>query len=188
MRIRNNDRTGRGAAGEPLAFRVVETPLGWMGVVASARGLRGVILPERTREACERQVARLYPGARVDERLLPGLVRDLCRYGAGETVKFDVRFDWPGASDFEVNVWKACARVGYGRTVAYKALAERVGRPQAARAVGLAMGRNRCPIVVPCHRVLRSDGSLGGYSGPLGLRFKQVLLDMEAGTPAATVL
>ncbi|MBU0617216.1 MAG: MGMT family protein, partial [Planctomycetes bacterium] len=73
-----------------------------------------------------------------------------------------------------------CRRVCYGQTRSYKQLAEQLGRPGAARAVGTAMSRNPCPIVVPCHRVVRSDGSLGGFSGPDGVNTKHRLLQMEA--------
>ena len=77
-------------------------------------------------------------------------------------------------------VWKACRAVGYGKTTSYGELARRAGRPGAARAVGTAMRRNPWPIVVPCHRVLKGDGSIGGYSGRGGVKFKRQLLEMEA--------
>jgi methylated-DNA-[protein]-cysteine S-methyltransferase len=125
-----------------------------------------------------------FPLADEDDSLLPELVADLRRYFAGERVEFAADLHWDGVSPFVKAVWQACRAIPYGQTVSYGELAARVGHPGAARAVGMAMGRNPCPIVVPCHRVLARDGSLGGYSGPGGVEFKRTLLEMEAGAPA----
>ncbi len=165
-------------------FRLIRTKAGFVGVVATERGVRRVCLPEKREAVQRRRIDREFPRAIEKPDLLPELCRDLSRYFEGRAVDFDVPFDWPESSAFERAVWKACASVGYGETATYKSLAERVGRPGAARAVGLAMSRNPCPILVPCHRVLRSDGELGGYSGPGGTRFKRALLDMEAAVVA----
>lgn len=161
-------------------YRIIQTGMGFVGIVASERGLRRVYLPARTRAAIERAVRGAAPGVQEDGELSPELADELRRYFAGEAVEFRVRCDWRGHSEFEEDVWHACRRIGYGKTTSYGALAEAVGRPGGARAIGVAMSRNPCPIVVPCHRVLKSDGTLGGYSGPGGASFKQRLLDMEA--------
>lgn len=162
------------------AYRLVETDAGWMAYVSGPRGLKRVYLPEPLRARLAMSVKSDFAEASEDGTLLPNLARQLERYFTGEPVTFDVEFDWTGHGAFEVAVWKACGRVGFGRTASYKSLAERVGRAGAARAVGTAMGRNPFPILIPCHRVLKSDGSLGGYSGALGVRFKERLLTMEA--------
>lgn len=161
-------------------FCVVRTKVGFAGVVATERGVRRIYLPERREGVQRRRIRREYPQAVENPALLPELCRDLSRYFQGHAVEFDVPFDWPESSPFERAIWEVCRSVGYGETATYKSLAGRVGRPGAARAVGLAMSRNPCPILVPCHRVLRSDGALGGYSGPGGVRFKRALLEMEA--------
>lgn len=166
-------------------YDVIQTEMGFAGIVATARGLRRVYLPARTRAAIERTIRAAAPGIEEDRELLPELVDELQRYFAGQAVEFHVRCDWRGHSEFEEDVWHACRRIGYGKTSSYGALAEAVGRPGGARAIGVAMSRNPCPIVVPCHRVLKSDGSLGGYSGPGGAGFKQRLLDMEAAAVTA---
>jgi methylated-DNA-[protein]-cysteine S-methyltransferase len=165
-------------------FGVIKTKAGFVGVVATERGVRRILLPEGREAVQRRLIRRAFPRAVEKPALLPELCQDLRRYFEGDAVEFDVAFDWPESSPFERAIWKACASVGYGETATYKSLAERVGRPGAARAVGLAMSRNPCPIVVPCHRVLRSNGALGGYSGPGGTRFKRALLDMEAAALA----
>jgi methylated-DNA-[protein]-cysteine S-methyltransferase len=161
-------------------FRIVRTKLGYVGMVASPRGLCRIYLPERSADALRRRIRRDLPDIREDGRLLPELADTLRRYFAGERVEFDVRLDCGDAADFRADVWQACLRVGYGKTVSYGELARRAGRPGAARAVGTAMSHNPFPIVVPCHRVVKSDGSLGGYSGPQGVAFKRRLLEMEA--------
>lgn len=167
-----------------LAYRIVPTAAGHVGLVAGPDGLRRVLLPERTAAAARRGVLTEFPDAAADDELLPDLARALVRYFAGEAVDFDVPLDFAAAGPFARRVWDACRRIGYGRTSTYAALARAAGRPGAARAVGGAMGRNPFPIIVPCHRVLRSDGGLGGYSGPLGIGFKRRLLDLEAAAAA----
>jgi methylated-DNA-[protein]-cysteine S-methyltransferase len=164
------------------SFRVVDTALGQIAFVAGARGLRQVFLPQGSQAVQRRAVKRAFPDVVEDDELMPELAQALRRYAKGEPVDFDVRLDCRGAADFHVEVWHACRQVPYGRTVSYRELAARAGRPGAARAVGTAMRGNRFPLVVPCHRVLRSDGGLGGYSGPGGTAFKQRLLEMEQAT------
>lgn len=166
-------------------FRVFDSVRGTLGFVASARGLHRVYLPQADADALRRTIRTAYPDAVEDEGLLPELADQFQRYFAGERVTFDARLDWSEHTNFEIDVWRACAEIPYGVTGSYKDIAERLGRPGGARAVGLAMAHNPFPIVVPCHRVCKSDGGLGGYSGPGGIDFKQQLLEMEAGAPAS---
>ncbi|TWT43750.1 Methylated-DNA--protein-cysteine methyltransferase [Phycisphaerae bacterium RAS1] len=166
-------------------YRVVETREGMVGIVVTDRGLRRLVLPEKSAARCRAIIRDEFPTATENAELLPQLADQLLRYFSGEPVEFDVPLDWRGYHDFESDVWNACRRLGYGQTCSYGELAQRVGRPGGARAVGMAMSNNPIPLVVPCHRVLRSDGSLGGYSGTGGVAFKQRLLEMEAAaTPA----
>jgi methylated-DNA-[protein]-cysteine S-methyltransferase len=119
---------------------------------------RGVAPP---RSAFERQVAA-----------------ELAEYAAGERRDFSVPVAFEGTA-FDREVWRAVAAIPYGETVSYAEIARRVGRPRAYRAVGAANGRNPIPIIIPCHRVVASDGGLGGYGG--GLPLKRRLLELEAG-------
>lgn len=166
---------------QPLAFRVVPSAAGFAAFVASPRGLKRVFLPEPTRAHVLDAVQRSEPGATEVPTLLPKLADCLTRFFAGEPVAFDVDCDWAGRTAFEQAVWRACRRVPYGKTATYGDLAKRIGNPQAARAIGMAMSRNPCPIVVPCHRIVGSNG-LGGFSGSGGLDQKRDLLEMEAGS------
>lgn len=113
--------------------------------------------------------------------LSPALIRvreQLLGYLAGDRAEFEVEAA-PEGTPFQVLVWREVARVPYGRTVSYAELARRIGRPGSARAVGAAVGRNPVWIVVPCHRVVGSDGSPTGYAG--GIDLKRHLLRLEAG-------
>ena len=112
----------------------------------------------------------------------PGVLRDLQQqlnaYFAGQLRDFEIPLD-PQGTDFQRSVWEGLRAIPYGQSVSYGVLAERVGRPTAARAVGAANGRNPIPIVIPCHRVIGSSGRLTGFGG--GLATKQALLELEAG-------
>jgi O-6-methylguanine DNA methyltransferase len=110
--------------------------------------------------------------------LLDELVRQLEQYFAGERRDFDLPLSYPG-THFQQRVWSALLEIPYGQTRSYQAMAYRVGSPDAVRAVGQANGMNPIAIVIPCHRVINSNGALGGYGG--GLPRKQQLLDLERG-------
>ncbi len=109
--------------------------------------------------------------------VLDGLVAQLDRYFLGEPVKFAVPPDFPPCTEFQRRVWEELRRIPYGETRSYSRVAAAIGNPKASRAVGLANGSNRLPIVIPCHRVIRSDGSLGGYAS--GTATKRLLLQLE---------
>ena len=162
-----------------MTYRIINTKAGFVGIVFGEKGLNRVYLPQPSAAKARQSIEREFPEADEDRELQQQLAQDIEHYFAGQPVKFRAPLDWGGHGEFEISVWKACAGIGFGHTLTYKALAEKVGKPRAARAVGMAMSRNPFPIVVPCHRVLKSDGSLGGYSGPGGVDFKRDLLEME---------
>ena len=102
---------------------------------------------------------------------------DLKRYLKGARVKFNAKTDISIGTDFQRMVWRELGNIPYGETRSYKWVADGVGCPKGSRAVGQANGRNPLPIIIPCHRVINSDGSLGGYSG--GIEIKKMLLGIE---------
>lgn len=110
--------------------------------------------------------------------VLDRTARQLKEYFDGARRAFELPLD-PQGSDFELRVWRGLCAIGYGTTLSYGALAQAIGNAKAAKAVGGATGRNPIPIVVPCHRLIGSDGGLGGFSGGLGV--KQWLLNFESG-------
>lgn len=153
----------------------VESPLGRVLVAASEAGLVRVSFGESS-------AARLGEDRWSHETATLGeAVRQLRAYFAGELRAFDLPLA-PGGTPFQLQVWRLLGEVAYGTTTTYAALAARLGRASAARAVGAANGRNPLAVVVPCHRVVGGDGALRGYAG--GLERKRALLDLEARAAA----
>ncbi|WP_082132408.1 methylated-DNA--[protein]-cysteine S-methyltransferase [Luteimonas sp. FCS-9] len=161
----------------PVFTAALDTPIGPLRLAASDAGLHAIDFPQ----------AR--PPARGRERWQAGDHALLREAAAQLRAYFDRRlraFDLPLAADgtaFQREVWQALARIPYGTTVSYVALARGLGRPTASRAVGAANGRNPIPIVVPCHRVIGASGALTGFAG--GVPTKRFLLDLEGALPAA---
>jgi methylated-DNA-[protein]-cysteine S-methyltransferase len=163
---------------EKLRYRICPTRFGWVGVLGSARGLRRTTLPQPTAAEARAMLGPESEGAIPGEDLFDALAERLRRYFAGEVVLFSDALDLSGRPRFFCSVWRQACRIAYGEQQAYHWLAEQAGSPRACRAAGQAMARNPLPIIVPCHRVVGSDGSLCGFGG--GLVLKQRLLDLEA--------
>jgi methylated-DNA-[protein]-cysteine S-methyltransferase len=160
-----------------VGYDVVETPIGRLLVAASDRGLASISFDADPDEHLE-QLARI-AGPRVlrAPRSVDAARRELDEYFGGRRHAFDVALDLRALPAFTVSVLGELAKVPYGETTTYGALAARVGRPSASRAVGTVMHRNRIPIVLPCHRVIGSTGSLVGYAGGLDLKLKLLRLE-----------
>ncbi len=154
-----------------MATSHCSTPFGTITVVATARGICRVRFPNETRPLEDGD------SSAAAATLAKGVSRKLARYFGGKAVEFDEPLDLNGASDFYQRVWRELRKVPRGKTLSYAELARRTGKPNAARAVGAAMATNPVPVLIPCHRVIRSDGSLGGFGG--GLDLKRRLLELE---------
>jgi O-6-methylguanine DNA methyltransferase len=139
-------------------------------------------------EATDRGVTRLYPGRGVlaesarARRHAAQAVEELGEYFAGRRAFFSVDVELAGVAPFQARVLAEAGRIPFGETESYAELARRIGRPRAARAVGNALGANPVPVIVPCHRVIRGDGSWGHYA--FGGEMKTRLLALERATPA----
>ncbi|MFT4126156.1 MAG: methylated-DNA--[protein]-cysteine S-methyltransferase [Gordonia sp. (in: high G+C Gram-positive bacteria)] len=161
-----------------VAYRTVDSPIGGLLLAATPHGLVRVAFACEGYEAVLGSLAtRISPRLLAAPQRLDAVARELDEYFAGTRQTFDVALDHRLSSGFRDVVQRHLPQIGYGRTQTYREVAERVGNPRAVRAVGSACATNPLPIVVPCHRVLRSDGSLGGYLG--GLDAKRWLLDLE---------
>lgn len=162
-----------------VAFTTVSTPVGVLLLAATEEGLVRVAYAREDHEAVLQDLARrISPRVlHAPARLAPA-VRQLEEYFAGTRTRFDLPLDRSLSHGFRRLVQEHLPEIGYGRTESYGAVARSVGRPQAVRAVGTACATNPLPVVVPCHRVLRGDGGLGGYVG--GLEAKTALLELEA--------
>ncbi len=160
---------------------------GWIGLVASERGLRGLFLPGPTRPRARRPPQVLPErGARAEHPLLAEAQRQVGAYLDGELREFTLPVDLRGNTSFALSVWSAATRIGYGETRAYRWIADQIGGGGAGvyQAVGAALGANPVPLIVPCHRVVGSDGSLHGYAGGLDLKLRLLSLESGQGTLA----
>ncbi len=155
-----------------------DTPLGPILLAATAHGLAGLWF-----EGQKHHPAPFTAPIEPDQRFIAGALRELARHWAGEPVVFATPLD-PAGSAFQRAVWQALLQIPRGSTRSYGELAAALGRPQASRAVGAAVGRNPLSVIVPCHRVLGSGGALTGYAG--GLDRKRALLGLERDDANAT--
>jgi methylated-DNA-[protein]-cysteine S-methyltransferase len=149
----------------------LETPLGTIAITVD-RG--GCLL--------ELKFAPLPPNCVKNRRACEHVRREIAEYFAGDRATFDLALA-PAGTPFQQRVWQALTEIPFGQAISYGELAARIDRPKAARAVGQANGANPIPIVIPCHRVIAADGTIGGYSG--GLRIKRHLLAIERVALAA---
>jgi len=161
-----------------VAYATADSPFGPILVAATPRGLVRISLPNYdAEEALEDLAARISPRVLESPAQLDDVRRQLDDYFEGRLRKFDLALDWRLSKDFRRRALRAIARIPYGQTRSYMQVAASAGNERAVRAAGTACGSNPIPIVVPCHRVLRTGGSLGGYGG--GLPMKEALLEME---------
>lgn len=145
-------------------YDTFESPVGMLYLVCDGRTLRGIHFskpPEMLRKG----------------KAHPQLKKELREYFESGREEFTAKIEFSSGTDFDKAVWQALSEIPYGETRTYKWLAEKIGNPNASRAVGQALSRNPIPLVVPCHRIIESDGSPGGYSG--GINIKRRLLDLE---------
>jgi len=158
---------------------VVDSPIGPLTLVAVDDVLCGLYMDAQRHRPPEASFGQPYrpPSSGA---LFPEVIEQLGEYFAGDRTSFDVALAATG-TPFRLAVWAALRSIPYGETASYSAIAGRIGRPGAARAVGLANGANPIGIVVPCHRVVGADGSIGGYGG--GTERKRWLLALEQGQP-----
>lgn len=161
-----------------MIIATCETAFGWVGIARSPRGLLALTLPEPDRDAALRPLLdRWGDDAQLDDVALGDLQEKLRRFFDGQPVSFNEPLDMSNATDFQRRVWEVTRRIPWGQTLTYGQIAQRVGSPRAARAVGQVMAHNPWPVIVPCHRVVGHDGRLTGFGG--GLAMKQRMLDME---------
>jgi len=151
--------------------------MGWVGISGSSSGLSATTPPQPSAREAERRLGNL-ENATPSEKPFIETVARLKSYFSGRRVDFPEELDLSSATPFQHQVWRLTRLIPYGETRSYGWLARRLGKIGAARAVGQALARNRLPVIVPCHRVVRGDGSLGGYSGGVGV--KESLLRLEA--------
>jgi methylated-DNA-[protein]-cysteine S-methyltransferase len=155
-----------------MIYTIVDSPIGELLLVGDGERLHCLSM-----QGGRRPVA-IDPRWERDDSAFAEVRSQLTEYFDGRRREFDVPLGLVG-NEFELRVWEALCRIPYGETVSYGEIAREIGAPSAARAVGLANGRNPVAVIVPCHRVIGADGGLTGYGG--GLERKRLLLDLESG-------
>ena len=149
-----------------MRYAVMSTPLGGLTLASTEKGLVSI-----------RFGTEVPQDGLIDDKSNEIFVRQIQEYFQGARTRFDFPLDFQG-TPFQMAVWRELLQIPYGQTRTYGDIAKKLGKPAAARAVGMANHDNRIPIVIPCHRVVGHDGSLTGYAG--GLHFKRQLLNIES--------
>ena len=161
-----------------IGYDVLGSPLGPLGVAIGPKGVTTIHYGLEPSESELRRLVRVYgPGVVPDHRRSSALARELEQYFNGKRREFDIEVDLSGLTPFQTKVLAATAKIPFGAVSTYQAVARRAGNERASRAAGGALNQNPIPIVVPCHRVVGSNGSLVGYAG--GLDTKRRLLAIE---------
>ena len=163
-----------------VGYGIMDSPLGPLWIAVGPRGVVNIhygVTPDPRELA---RITRAYgPGVLPDRRSCDRVLTELDQYFAGRRKRFDVEVDLAPLTPFQQRILMATARVPYCELTTYKVVARQAGNEQASRAAGAALGANPIPIVVPCHRIVAADGTLGGYAG--GLPAKRRLLALERG-------
>ncbi len=160
-----------------IEYALLDSGLGTIVLVAREKRLVALDITREGRAVTRKRLIEQYPGAAESMKPFGKIERLLNRFLSGERVEFDVPFDLGEMGDFSRRVLLEVKAIPYGTVVSYGSIGRRLGYPMAARAVGQAVGRNPVPIVIPCHRVVTSDGRLGGFG--MGLSLKEHLLALE---------
>jgi methylated-DNA-[protein]-cysteine S-methyltransferase len=166
---------------ETVGYGVVDSPLGPLWIAVGPKGVLAIHYgAEPAASELERIVRTYGPGLLPDTRRSDPVARELDQYFAGRRKSFDIAVDLSPLTEFQRRILGATARVAYGDVATYARVAAKAGNEKASRAAGQALTANPIPIVVPCHRIVATDGTLGGYAG--GLEAKRRLLALEGGT------
>jgi methylated-DNA-[protein]-cysteine S-methyltransferase len=162
-----------------VSYAIEPSPVGDLLVATTPRGLIRIAYDadESTDRALEELARRVSPRVLEAPAALDPVRRELDEYFAGKRTGFDIPIDWRLHDGFSRRVLRATARIPFGKVLTYGEVAAKAGSPRGSRAAGNALGSNRMPIVVPCHRVVRTGGKIGGYTG--GLERKEYLLELE---------
>jgi len=164
-----------------LKYVIFETKWGYFGLAGTEICLCRTRLPGPKPEKIKSQLLRNLPEAQFDKTYFKTLQQHIAAYFKGMCVNFshDIPVSLDEFHGFSRKVLTACRNIKFGRTISYSGLAQKAGRPAASRAVGNIMAKNPLPLIIPCHRVLRTDGKMGGFSAPGGISLKRRMLALE---------
>ena len=175
---------------------LIKTSWGWSGLITDRDTIKTIILSSDNKSlvlkklnenlnslSCCRYPLSKQPKKHKLQAFIPRFLKDINHYFNGEKVDFRYKIDLRDSSDFEKAVYKVLRTIPYGKIRTYKWVAEKVGCPKGSRAVGNALAKNPLPLIIPCHRVVRSNGSLGSFSAIGGVKLKKKLLEVEGAIP-----
>ena len=168
---------------QQLKYAVFSTEWGFFGLIGTENLLLRTHLPISSREKLESRLLKNLESPRFDPKYLLRLQQRIISYFEGSYVNFDVsvRLGLDNFTPFTQVVLRTCGKIKFGQTTTYRQLAQQTNHPRAARAIGQAMAKNPIPLIIPCHRIIRSDGKCGGFSASGGIKVKQRLLELEGG-------
>jgi len=172
----------KGTGGAAPSFTVFKTAIGWCGMVMKGRNVRRLFIGYSRQHQMKRHIKEAFRDAMEvhPSRGMRAIIKKLERYCSGENVSLgSVPVDWSSLTAFQKKVLMAAVHIPYGSVDTYGGLARKIGSPRSARAVGNALAKNPFPFIVPCHRVIKDDGGLGGFSAAGGIGLKKRLLKME---------
>ncbi|MHC4364734.1 MAG: methylated-DNA--[protein]-cysteine S-methyltransferase [Planctomycetota bacterium] len=175
---------------KPTKYAVFKTKWGYFGLAGTESALCRTELPRPEREKVESRLLSSLGELEHDTGLFKPLQEQLLDYFEGSWVNFapDLPIVLDGCTCFAKDVLTACRAVRFGQTASYLELAAEIGQPDAVRAVGGALAKNPLPLIIPCHRIIRSDGKIGGFSAPGGTAIKKRLLQLEQQAGGGCVL
>ena len=164
-----------------VKYVIFETKWGFLGLAGTESALYRTHLPGPEPEKIESRLLKNLPVARFDKTFFKALQEQIAAYFEGSFLNFspDIPIALDGFGGFSRKVLTACRSIKFGRTITYSGLAKKAGRPGASRAVGNILAKNTLPLIIPCHRVLRADGKMGGFSAPGGISVKKRMLALE---------
>ncbi len=163
-------------------YTIFQTKWGYFGLAGTENGLSRTQLPGSTPEKIKTRLLKNLPNPQYDKSFCKILQQQITNYFKGDCVKFsrDIPLILDGFTSFGKSVLTTCRKIEIGQTITYGQLAKKAGRPNASRAVGSVLANNPLPLIIPCHRIIRSDGKMGGFSAPGGIILKKKLLELES--------
>ncbi len=164
-----------------LKYTIFKTKWGYFGLAGTEYGLCRTQLPGSKPEKIKVLLLKNFHHPQLDKTFFKTLQEQIAAYfeGAGVNFSRDIPLALDGFSSFGISVLTTCRDIEFGQTITYGRLAKKSGRPNASRAIGSALAKNPLPLLIPCHRVVRSDGKLGGFSAPGGITLKKRMLGLE---------
>ena len=162
-----------------IIYTTFITSFGWCGLIKGKRGLKRILLPDKNRKAVITKIKAFFPMSFFSKNGFEKEIKDIRAYFIRENKKFSFFLDFSGSTNFQRMVWSETAKIPYGQSRSYLFIAEKIGNKNSARAVGNALGKNPFPLVIPCHRVLRADNTMGGFTATGGTKLKEEMLKLE---------